>query len=320
MKKVFKWLGLFLAAILVVVAIFAAYVQFFSMSRKYEVPKHEFTASKDSALIANGAKIFSLVCKNCHFDGKTGLASGLQMMDIPLEFGKAFSANITSHKEKGLGKYTDGEIYVILRTGLKPNGSWLPPWMPKFSRMSDEDMGSVIAFLRSDAPMLAPSENVPPPSEPSFLAKFLTTIGAFPQVPLKTNVPPPNKQNSVEWGKYLALGVYDCFQCHSKDFASNNILEPEKSVGFFGGGCLPLNLEGIPMPTPNLTPDSETGIGNWTREQFISSVKWGVGANGEALRYPMIPFVQLDTLEVLAIYDYLKTVPAIKNKVEKAKI
>jgi hypothetical protein len=74
------------------------------------------------------------------------------------------------------------------------------------------------------------------------------------------------------------------------------------------------------MLTPNLTPDKETGIGNWTKQQFINAVKSGKVEGQEALRYPMNPYVRLSDQEVGAIYDYLQTIPAISNKVERSRL
>lgn len=107
----------------------------------------------------------------------------------------------------------------------------------------------------------------------------------------------------------------ECFSCHSVDFKSNNFQDPEKSLGYFGGGNMPLNLDGNVVITANLTPDKETGIGNWTKEQFINAVKSGKVDNGPALRYPMNPYIRLSDDEVGAIYQYLKTIPPIENKV-----
>jgi len=90
---------------------------------------------------------------------------------------------------------------------------------------------------------------------------------------------------------------------------------PELSEGFFGGGNKPLSLEGKEIITQNLTPDLGSGIGNWSAEKFMRAVKYGQKEGEPALRYPMVPFVLLTDLEVNAIYAYLQTIPAIKNKV-----
>jgi hypothetical protein len=118
----------------------------------------------------------------------------------------------------------------------------------------------------------------------------------------------------VELGRYLAHNL-DCFSCHSADFTTNDFLEPQNSTGYFGGGNKPLNTEGVVMVTSNLTPDPETGIGNWSKADFIKALKYGIKEGEPALQYPMMPYVQLSDYEAGAIYDYLQTIPPIRNKV-----
>jgi cytochrome c2 len=67
------------------------------------------------------------------------------------ELGKIYSKNITHDPLSGIGKWTDGELYSFMRTGIKPDGQYVPIYMPKFPLMSDEDLKSVIAWLRSDS-------------------------------------------------------------------------------------------------------------------------------------------------------------------------
>ena len=64
--------------------------------------------------------------------------------------------------------------------------------------------------------------------------------------------------------------------------------------------------------------DEETGIGKWSEEDFVKAVKYGQVPNGgPALRQPMIPYSNLTDSEAKAIYAYLKTIPKIKNKVDR---
>ena len=126
----------------------------------------------------------------------------------------------------------------------------------------------------------------------------------------------PDSTNSLELGEYLAHNL-DCYSCHSADFKSNNYLDPPASVGYFGGGNPTLNEEGKVIPTANLTPH-ETGLAEWTKDQFIKAVKFGMRDGKPNLSYPMFPYAQLTDKEVGAIYDYLQTVPPIDNLIERS--
>lgn len=77
-------------------------------------------------------------------------------------------------------------------------------------------------------------------------------------------------------------------------------------------------MNGEKVVSRNLTMDEETGIGKWTEEDFIKAVKSGVVPSGPAVRPPMTPYPDLSDNEARAIYAYLKSLPKIHNKVERA--
>ncbi|MEQ9426918.1 MAG: c-type cytochrome [Cyclobacteriaceae bacterium] len=257
-----------------------------------------------------------MLCANCHINRATGKLTGTQMLDAPPEFGTIYSPNITQDKEYGIGNWTDGEILYLLRTGIKRDGQYAPPYMAKLPSMADEDIEAIIAFLKSTDRMVAPDATPDRPVEPSFLTKFLCQV-AFKPFPMpEALIPRPDTTNQVELGKYLAHNL-ECFSCHSADFKTNDYLNPEKSERYFGGGFSLLDLDGNMVNVPNLTPDV-SGIGNWTEEQFVTAVKYGKVPSGPALQYPMMPYIQLTNYEAASIYEYLKTVPIISNKVERS--
>ena len=105
--------------------------------------------------------------------------------------------------------------------------------------------------------------------------------------------------DTVKRGEYLARAA-DCGACHT---ASGG--EP------YAGGL------GIPLPfgtlySTNITPDKETGIGNYSDEDFLAAVKDGVRRNGARL-YPAMPFTSygyMSDADVLAIKAYLFSLPA----------
>ncbi|MEO7524408.1 MAG: hypothetical protein ABIT58_09960, partial [Ferruginibacter sp.] len=156
-------------------------------------------------------------------------------------------------------------------------------------------------------------------SKQSFLTKFLVTIGAMKPFKYPASlIPEPDTTDIVQWGKYITLYQYECFTCHSKDFATNDYYNPEKSPGYFAGGNKMYTLEGKEIYSLNITMDKNSGIGNWTEDEFVSAVKSGMVPNGgPALHYPMQPYINLTDKEVKAIYAYLKTVPSIDHKVPR---
>lgn len=265
--------------------------------------------------VQRGKKLASLLCQHCHLNVQTGAYTGKLVADAPAEFGKAYAPNITASNQFGIGTWSNGEIAYLLRTGVKRDGYYAPPWMPKLPLMADEDLLSIIAFLRSDDPLVAAKEVPDQPCEPTFLTKFLCTV-AFKELPYPSSpILMPDTSDHVAHGKYLALAAVECYSCHSADFKTNDPLVPENSIGFFGGGNKMVDLDGKTILTANITPDAETGIGQWSKEQFITAVMTGQRPDGRMLRAPMMPYVTLDSAEAGAIYDYLKTIPKIKKDV-----
>ncbi len=316
MKRTLKYFGIVMGILILVLLVVGLYIGASDIP-SYEVEKIEYTAVATPQAVARGKKLASMLCANCHMNKATGKLTGTQMLDAPKEFGTIYSQNITQDKEYGIGDWTDAELLYLIRTGIKRNGQYSPPYMAKLPVMADEDVNAIIAFLRSDDPMVAANSTPDTPSEPSFLTKMLTRL-AWKPFPMPTEaIPMPDSTDIIATGKYLAHNL-DCFSCHSADFKTNNFLQPELSEGYFAGGNQTLDYEGRVKPTSNLTPDKETGIGNWTKVQFIQAVKYGQKEGEPALTYPMTPYTQLTDDEAGAIFEYLKTIPAVKNKVERA--
>ncbi len=316
MKKVFRYVLYLIGASLTLVLIFVLFVQLRGIPT-YEPQEAKITVVSTPEKVLHGKKLASMLCVKCHLDPETNHLTGKFLVDAPPIFGKIYSKNITQSKEHGIANWTDGQIAYLLRTGVRPNGTFIPPYMPKFNRMADYDVESIIAWLRSEDPMLAANESVPPTSEPSWFTKFLCTVAIKPLPYSNEPISLPDTNDAVAHGKYLATFQLQCFACHSKDFAKNNDLQPELSEGFFGGGNPMTDYDGNVVMTANITMDEETGIGTWTEEQFLTAVKTMQTPYGKTLKYPMEPYPMLDDTEVKHIYAYLKTIPKIKNRVAR---
>lgn len=315
MKKVLKITGYILGAIVLLLAIGAAYVQFTDLP-KYEVVVPDYPAFKpDSSMIAEGKRTFTLVCNNCHM-APSGKLEGKFLPEIPAMFGKAWAANITSHPEYGSGRYSNAELVYLLRTGIQRDGDFVP-FMPQFAHLSDADLQNIIAYLRSGAPELAPSEVAQPTIQLSFLGKLLSKTVFKPADYPTQPIPMPPAGDAVALGRYLVTGKLDCYGCHSPDFMTINSKEPEKTPGYLSGGNTLQDLEGNPVLSRNITLDKKTGIGNWTEAEFVRALKMGVRPDAPPMRFPMTPFAALTDDEAKAIWAYLQTVPIIENDVDK---
>jgi mono/diheme cytochrome c family protein len=313
MRRTLKVVGLLLAAVVVLAAGFLLYVQIDGIPR-YPVEKVSFKADPTPERLARGRVLVGALCAGCHMNPTSRQLTGKYMADAPTQFGVIYSANITRHPTKGIGSWTDGELAYLLRTGVKRDGQYTPPWMVKLPHMSDEDLASIIAFLRSDDSMVEASDEPPPGvTRPSFLTKLLCHV-AFKKLPYPDHpIAAPPVTDRVAHGRYL-VSALECYSCHSADFKTINIAQPEKSEGYMGGGNPVLDLRGHPVPSANLTPDDETGIGRWSEQDFVNALRTGFRPDRSLIRYPMQPIPDLSAEEAGAIYAYLRTVPAIRHQ------
>lgn len=127
-------------------------------------------------------------------------------------------------------------------------------------------------------------------------------------------------QKIITRGKYLAVHVAACVHCHSqRDFTkySGPIIQ-----GTEGGGGQAFThdmLDAIPgiLYSKNITPDPETGIGNWTDDEILQAITKGINKNGDTL-FPIMPYANYNRMakqDLLSIIAYIKTLKPIKNKV-----
>ena len=176
MKKALRGLGYFFLFLIALTGALAIYIAITGIPR-YAPGNVNLKVQTSEAKAERGRKLASMLCVGCHLDPSTGKLTGKRLADLPTVFGTAFSKNITRDTAYGIGSWTDGELAYLLRTGITRTGRYAPPWMPKYPHMSDEDVESVIAFLRSDDPVTVPAAVNPPGiSKPSFLTKLLTHV------------------------------------------------------------------------------------------------------------------------------------------------
>jgi cytochrome c2 len=316
MKKVAKWLAAGAAMLVATAAIFLAYVGVRGIPRypHAAVVRH---VEVTEARVAAGRKIATGLCTGCHLNASTGRLSGKRLADLPAAFGEIYSRNITGSKSHGIGAWTDGDLAYLLRTGVRPDGTYLPPYMIKLAHLSDDELDDLIAFLRSDDALVHPVDASPPGiSRPSLLVKALSHVVMKPLPCPAARVTAPPRTDLVGYGRYLVTSR-DCFGCHSADFKSTNAMEPEKTPGYFGGGNVLIGGNGEEVLSANLTPDPKTGIGRWTATDFVRAVRFGISRGGTVLHYPMEPRPEFDDADLGAMFAYLKSIPVIENRVAR---
>jgi hypothetical protein len=280
----------------------------------YPTQKVEYRASASRESVQEGKRLTMMMCAGCHYNPDTKKLTGIRMTDVPKIAGKVYSRNITQDPDKGIGRYTDGELVYLVRTGIAKDGK-LMPYMQR-PNLANKDLNDIIAFLRSDDELVTPSKVSPPPTHYSPFGKFGISKYSDPLTYTDKQITRPNlATDKIAYGKYMVDNL-SCFHCHSAGVTKINVLEPEKSKRYMGGGFKMKTPGGEKIRVPNLTFD-ETGIADWTEHDFTRAVKDGFSKDNSVLSLPMPKYAELSDEEAGAIYAYLKTIPKIHNKVPR---
>lgn len=319
--KILKITGTVLGVLLLVIIVLLTYV-------KTALPNVDaapaLTIEYTPERIAQGEYLAThvTVCMDCHSKrdwskfsgplvaGTTGQGGERfdQTVGMP---GIYFSKNITP---EGISRYTDGELFRIITTGVTKEGKALFPLMPftYYGRMDPEDIYSIIAYVRS----LKSIKNEVPESASDFPMNFI--INTLPQKadPHKR----PDTTDLITYGAYMT-NASGCRECHTR-IEKGQIIE---EFAFSGGREFQMP-DGSIIRSSNLTKDIKTGIGQWTEEQFIQRFKIYSDSSGKKISVrpgefnsvmPWTMYAGMNRQDLRAIFAYLKTIKAIPNKVEK---
>jgi mono/diheme cytochrome c family protein len=221
--------------------------------------------------------------------------------------------NITPDRETGIGAWTDGEIMRAFREGVDRNGDALFPMMPYtyYHDMSDEDARSVVAYLRT----LAPVKHSVPKKQIDFPVNLFVKFAPKPVTEPK--VTPDDAKDHHAYGKYLVT-IGGCIECHTQHDDKGQLVGAQLAGGW--------ELRGPwgRVRTANLTPHPETYVGRATKTEFIGRFRAFAGfdgaiapkaAPGSNTVMPWLAFAGMTDQDLGAIYDYLHSVPSVKNAV-----
>ena len=197
---------------------------------------------------------------------------------------------------------------AAIREGVRPDGSKLYPIMPylNYNRLTDDDAKALVAFLRT----VPAVDNVVAPNKDL----------KMPQIPAPKPANAPDvTDDPVKHGEYLVTLMH-CNMCHtpmSKDGM------PDFTKQFAGGFEFEIPMMGTgKLYSQNITSDNETGIGKWTAEQIATSINTMKRPDGTMIQGPMQLYLagwsKVEDKDLAAIGAYVKTIPAIKNKVPKS--
>ena len=270
------------------------------------------------ARVERGAGLVAMTCAGCHASAEDQRLIGRALAELPKSWGEVAAPNLTVHKRAGLGAVGDAELVRAIRTGVDKDGKFMPPYMPRYSRMADEDLAAIVAFLRSDDPWVAADAAKPDDSKPSLGVKFKSLFTWRPAVASAEPIVRPSRNEPEALGAYLVEDLLQCNLCHGSRKDSLALAVPIQDPDYLGGGIEMTDFNGKPLFGANITFDEEAGIGRWTFDDFRRAMVDGARPDGTPVRWPMPRYAALDEVELAAIFSYLSNVPPVEDAVEPA--
>ncbi|TVR89112.1 MAG: cytochrome C [Saprospirales bacterium] len=318
MKKLLKILLIIVAGLILTAGLGATYIRL-ALPNVGPPPEIEVDITPERVERGKYLAWNVMLCAECH--GKRDFSiltaptypgsefAGGEVFDHSVGLPGVFVApNITPY---GIGDWTDGELFRLITTGVKPDGNPVFPIMPyhNYRKLDPEDIKSVIAYLRT----LEPIELDHPASKADFPVNFI--MRTLPKPPeLK---PAPDRSDLIAYGKYL-FDAAVCGDCHTK-------LEGGQFIDPIAGGGREFTLpDGSLVRSPNLTPHL-TGLGKFSRESFIARFKMYADSS---LVLPMVEPGDFQTImpwkfyagmteeDLGAIYEYLNSLEPYDHAVE----
>lgn len=288
------WMIRGLALLMVLVVIGAGTIWYLATAKFNRDFAHlkvqEIAIPTSAEAIERGNHLANNVMLCSHPDCHGPTFSGGKLIDDPM-VGQVFAPNITP---AGVTKnYTNLDWLRIIRHGVKPDGkpAFIMPSID-YVRFSDDEIGAVIAYLKSLSPVTTPDQTTVALGP---IGHMLVATGEVKfsvdeidhTANRETVVPGPTR----EYGKVLA-GV--CIGCHGEHFSGGPIVGADPSW----------------PPATNITPDRETGIGNWMDSDFFKVMRQGVRPDGSRVNevMPWKEYSRMKDDELTALWLYLKTV------------
>ena len=324
MKKFKKWAAYTVIAIILIVITGISYVTLAlpdvgkPQNLKIQITPQRIERGK---YLANHVA----VCIDCHstrdwskFAGPllpNGVGAGGEKFDARVNFpGEVYVPNITP---SNLKNWTDGELYRAITAGVKKDGSAIFPIMPwqSYSKMDPEDVYDIIAYIRT----LEPHQTAYPKRKLNFPLNLIVNTMPKKAEPGKR----PAESDTLKYGAYL-VQTTACRECHTKADKG----APIPGMDLAGGNEYSLG-NGAIVRSSNISPDNDTGIGKWTKEQFISRFKQFDNGSIKSIAVkpgdfqtimPWWSYCGMSEKDLGAIYAYLKTVRPVKNRVNKFQV
>jgi mono/diheme cytochrome c family protein len=268
----------------------------------------------DARVVRGGYLARAAGCISCHTDKKAKGAPFAGGRAIKTPFGIYYSPNITSDTETGIGRWSNVDFLNALQRGLRPDGAHYFPIFPytTYTKMQEADALDIKAYLFSVRAVRR--ENRAHDVWPPFGWRWVVSAWKwlfFEEGRFKRNLKHDAVRNR---GAYLVEALAHCGECHT----------PRNFAGALDRTMWLAGTEDGPEGeiSANITPDFETGIGDWSVDQIAFFLKVGTKPDYETAEGAMAEAIEdglshLSDADLEAIAWYIKSLPPIRKKVAK---
>jgi mono/diheme cytochrome c family protein len=285
-RAVLRWLAvgvLALASVVLALVAMLALIGVYRFERPPSVPAATLQVAASAERLARGQRLANL-CSGCHATTQQlPLSGGNEDFLGPLA--TLYAPNLTPAGP--LAGWSDGDIVHAVRDGVAPDGrSLLIMPAETFHLMSDDDVRSLVVYLRSQLPVARTAV----PTQLHLLGAVLGAFGALPmtaQLPTTAPVVAPPPAVTATYGEYL-LTISGCRTCHGQ------------------------NLTGGTNTFVPRGPSLVALVPTWSTDQFVNTIRTGKDPSGVQLPPDMMPWPQFSATwsddELRAIDAYIRTV------------
>ena len=281
MKRLLRWAGIGLGVLigLAIIAYAVAYVlSERALQRTYAIPAGSISIPTDAESIAEGKRLATI--RGCFHGCHGKQAEGVVMVDEPM-IGRVVAPNLTA----AVRNYSDADLVHIIRNGVRPDGRSMVI-MPAevFNGMTDEDLGRILAFLKSLPAAAGPGPSV----SLGPVGRIGVATGKFNVVAqlLADTIPPPEAtgEEAIR-GRYLARTI--CAECHGTRLRGDS--------------------------NPDFTSPDLRVVAAYSPEAFSTLMRTGVALGGrdagEMSAFARENLKYLSDAEIAALYSYLHALP-----------
>ena len=298
-------------------------------NQTYDIKGPSLQVSNDSAVIARGRYLVHgpAHCSSCHVSSFEDMIASDEGRPVDLKGGIPFPMgpigvlsppNLTPDPTTGLGRYTDEQVFRMMRHAIKPDGTATLNVLMPFWNMADDDLVAVVSYLRS----MQPVEHIVQPPQYTAMGKAVRSLApTFKPIldPVAPAIAPPMAA-TIERGKYLAHYVANCVGCHTeRDLMTFDAIDAE-----FAGGMefepyvelyKVLNVDTDTwLRSPNITRGKNSALSNYpTKEEWIARFRKGRIINFSPMDWG--PFSRMSNEDLEALWLYLQSLEPVEKEI-----